>query len=79
MLDTIPHSPDASTTPATKLEPWEEDLKVFLRGCRPRAEDGLEKEGTFVDHPRLCGIGVKDGREEKKARRFAERLNSVRF
>ena len=77
-LDTTPQSPDASATPAAQLESWEEDLMVFLRECKPRVEDSLEKEEMFVDYPRLCEPGVEDGLKKKEARRFVERLGSVR-
>ena len=77
MLDTTLQSHDAPTIPAPQLEPWEEDLRGFLRNCKLRVEDSLEKEDTFVVHPQPCKPGVEDDLE-KKARGFVERLNSVR-
>ena len=77
MLDITPQPPYVSTTPIAQLEPWEEDLRAFLRGCKPPVEGSLKKEETSADYPQLCEPGVEDDLE-KKARRFAERLNSVR-
>ena len=74
MLDTTSQSPDASVTATAQLEPWEEDLTAFLRECKPRVEDSLERQDPFVDYP----PGVEDGPKKKKARRFVERLDSVR-
>ena len=51
---------------------------AFLRERRSRAEDSLEKEEIIVDYHRLCEPGVEDGLKKKEARRFVERLDSVR-
>ena len=50
----------------------------FLRECKSRVKDSLEKEEMFVGYPQLCEPGVEDSPKKKKAHRFVERLDSVR-
>lgn len=51
---------------------------AFFRECRSRIEGGSKTEKTFMDYFRPREPGVDDDPERKKARRFADRLDSVR-
>ena len=78
MPDAALLSPRAPTIPATQLESWEADLVAFFRECRSRTEGSTETENTFMDYFRPRESGADDNPERKKARRFADRLDSVR-